>query len=466
MRLNLLDMNCPGACPGLWSHPRDQTTSYHQLDYWLNLARLLEEGLFDSLFIADILGVYDVYGSDAAAAIRYAVEFPVNDPMLLVSAMASVTSNLAFGVTGTLSYEHPYAFARRASTLDHLTAGRFSWNIVTGYLASAARAFGLKDQLTHDQRYDFGEEYLEVVYKLWEGSWEDDAVQRDKASGFFARPEKIHKITHAGRYFEMEAFHLCEPSPQRTPVLFQAGASNRGREFAARHAECIFISGLTPAMAAETVADIRARAARYGRRRSDIRIYNGLCPIVAHTDKKAQDKFEDYQEHVSLERALTLFSGYTGIDFSGLDLDTHLDYFESNAIQTFVEIFTKADPSRIWTIGEVANFLGLGGFAPIEVGSAQTLANRMQTWMEQADLDGFNLVYVVAPDDVRDFIKLVLPELQRRDLYHRSYAPGTFREKLFGSGYRHLPKTHPAAHFRQGATRDAATVPQFAHNFT
>ena len=154
IRLNLLEMNCPGACPGLWAHPRDETWNYNSLGYWTQLAQLLERGLFDSLFIADVLGIYDVYGGNADAAIRHAVEFPVNDPLLLVSAMAAATESLCFGVTGTVSYEHPYSFARRVSTLDHLTEGRFAWNIVTGYLASAARAFGQQDQLTHDERYE------------------------------------------------------------------------------------------------------------------------------------------------------------------------------------------------------------------------------------------------------------------------------------------------------------------------
>ncbi len=451
IRLNLLEMNCVGACPGMWTHPSDETSSYTSLDYWVSLARLLERGLFDSLFIADILGVYDVYGGNADAALRHAVEFPVNDPLMLVSAMAAATTHLGFGVTGTLSYEPPYSFARRVSTLDHLSGGRFAWNVVTGYLASAARAFGLKDQLTHDERYDFGDEYMEVVYKLWEGSWEDDAVIRDKGSGIFAHPEKIHKITHAGRYFETEGYHLCEPSPQRTPVLFQAGSSDRGREFAARHAECVFISGLTPATAAETVADIRARAARFGRGRDDILIFNGLCVVTGSSDEDAQEKFRDYKNHVNIERMLTLFSGYTGVDFAGWDPDTRLDYFESNAIQTFVENFTTSDPGRVWTLRDIAEFLGIGGFAPYEVGAATTIADRMRDWMEVADLDGFNLVYVTSPGDVVDIVDLVIPELQRRGLYKTAYAPGTLRQKFFGRDRRLLPNNHPAARFRYPA---------------
>src|SRR5262245_28441445 len=303
MRLNALDMNCVGCCPGLWLHPEDQTIRYNTLEYWTEMARLLERGLFDSLFIADIFGVYDVYGGNADAAFRNAVEFPVNDPFLLVPAMATVTRHLGFGITGTVTYEPPYSFARRLSTLDHLTGGRLAWNIVTGYLDSAAKAFGLDRQLPHDERYVMAEEFMEVVYKLWEGSWEDDAVLRDKANGIFARPEKIHKVNHHGKYFRMDGYHLCEPSPQRTPFLFQAGASPRGRDFAARHAECAFISGRNPKMAADTVVDLRQRVEALGRDPSTFVICTALTVIAAPTDAEAEAKIADYQRHVSPEGA-------------------------------------------------------------------------------------------------------------------------------------------------------------------
>ncbi len=448
IRLNLLEMNCVGACPGLWTHPLDQTLNYTSLSYWTKLAKVLERGLFDSLFIADIFGLYDVFGGNGDAAISHGVEFPVNDPFMLVPAMAAVTRHLGFGVTGTLSYEPPYSFARRVSTLDHLTGGRFAWNIVTGYLSSAARGFGLADQLPHDERYAMADEFMEVVYKLWEGSWSDDAVLRDKATGVFARHDRIVPVAHKGRYFKVDGYHLCEPSPQRTPVLFQAGSSEKGRDFAARHAECVFISGLTPAMAAETVADIRQRAAHYGRSRSDLMIFNALCVITGENDAAAQAKAADYERHVDLDRMLTLFSGYTGIDFAEWDPDVPLEHFETDAIRSFVENFTLADPSRNWTLREIARFMGLGGFAPIEIGAPETIAKRMAHWMNVADLDGFNLAYVVSPVDVSDFVDLVVPELQQRGLYKTAYRPGTMREKLFPATGPRLGRNHPVDRFR------------------
>src|ERR1700684_3056601 len=243
IRLNAFAMNCVAhQSPGLWTHPRDRTADYNRLPYWLDCASALERGRFACLCLPAVLGVYDVFGGSPAAALRNAAQTPVNDPMLVIPAMAAVTEHLGFGVTSNLSYEPPYTFARRMSTLDHLTEGRIGWNIVTGYLDSAALAMGLTEQIAHDERYDRADEYLDVTYKLWEGSWEDDAVVRDRSARVFADPQKIHKVNHHGRYYDVEGYHLSEPSPQRTPVLFQAGSSGRGQAFAIRHAECVFVS--------------------------------------------------------------------------------------------------------------------------------------------------------------------------------------------------------------------------------
>jgi long-chain alkane monooxygenase len=243
IRLNAFEMNCiTHQSPGLWRHPRDRAWQYKDLDYWTDLARILEGGKFDAIFIADVLGVYDVLDGNVDAAARQAAQIPVNDPLQLVPAMATVTRDLGFGLTASVSFEHPYPFARRLSTLDHLTKGRAAWNVVTSYLESGAKNVGLIGQADHDERYEIAEEYLEVCYELWEGSWEDGAVLRDRACGIFVDPAKVHPIRHKGRYFDTPGVHLCEPSPQRTPLLFQAGSSPRGKRFAGKHAECVFVS--------------------------------------------------------------------------------------------------------------------------------------------------------------------------------------------------------------------------------
>src|SRR5690606_5364187 len=217
--------------PGLWTHPDDQAHRYTDLEYWIELAELLERGGFDSLFLADVLGVYDVYQGTAEAAIRGGVQIPVNDPLLAVPAMAAVTEHLGFGVTVSLTYEQPYSFARRMTTLDHLTKGRVAWNIVTSYLDSAARNLGLDEQISHAAQYASGEEFVELCYKRWQYPGEHYPVVSDARPGHFADPAEVHDIEHLGKYFRVPGVFRSERPPQRTPVRDQAGASSRGRAF-------------------------------------------------------------------------------------------------------------------------------------------------------------------------------------------------------------------------------------------
>lgn len=451
IRLNAFEMNSVvHQSPGLWAHPRDRAETYRDLEHWTTLARILERGKFDGIFLADVLGVYDVYGGSADVALKYGVQVPVNDPSLLIPAMALVTEHLGFGVTCTLSYEPPYSFARRMSTLDHLTKGRVAWNIVTGYLESAAKGMGLRAQLGHDQRYDMADEYMEVVYKLWEGSWEDGAVRRDRQAGIFADPAKVHKIRHEGPYYRVDAIHLCEPSPQRTPVLFQAGASGRGRDFAAAHAECVFISGPRKEVVAPYVADLRRRAALRGRGPADIAVFAMATVITGRDASEAAAKHEEYRRYVNHEAALALFSGWTGIDFSKYALDDPLRHVETDAIRSAVEAFTSGDRSRVWTVRELAEHVAIGGRGPVLVGSPSQIADELVAWVEATDIDGFNLAYAVMPETFADFVDLVVPELQRRGVYKRDYRSGTLRQKLFGADRARLPENHPGAAYRQG----------------
>lgn len=451
IRLNAFDMNCVvHQSPGLWTHPRDQADRYNTLDYWVDLARLLERGKFDALFMADVLGIYDVYKGGPETALEQAVQVPVNDPLMVIPAMALVTEHLGFGVTCALSYEHPYPFARRMSTLDHLTKGRIGWNIVTGYLESAARGMGMTEQVGHDERYAVAEDYMQAVYKLWEASWEDDAVLRDRTSRRFADPSKIHRISHQGQYFQVDAIHLCEPSPQRTPVLYQAGASTRGRQFAADHAECVFINGPSRKVVGNIVADIRRRAREAGRDPADLSVFTMMTVITGRTRAEAQAKYQEYLGYVNEDAALTLMSGWTGLDFAAMPPDEPLRFTEkANAMLSALEGFTISDPDRQWTVREIARHAAIGGRGPVIVGSAEDVANEFQAWIAETDIDGFNLAYAVTPETFSDIIDLVVPILQERGVYKRDYAPGTLREKLNGPGRARLPESHPAAKVRR-----------------
>jgi FMN-dependent oxidoreductase (nitrilotriacetate monooxygenase family) len=294
--LNAFNMNCVGHINhGLWTHPRDRSSDYNTIEHWTDMARTLERGLFDGLFIADIVGVYDLYQGNVDTTLRESIQLPVNDPLMLVSAMAAVTQHLGFGVTVNLTYEQPYLLARRFSTLDHLTRGRIGWNIVTGYLDSAARAMGLSGQVAHDERYDRADEYLEVLYKLWEGSWEEGAVRADKAARVFADPARVHKVRHDGRYYKVDGYHLSEPSPQRTPVLFQAGSSGRGQRFAGRHAECVFISPPSKEAARKSVQSLREQLVQAGRRPDDVKVFVGAAVVTGATHKQARVARPDWR---------------------------------------------------------------------------------------------------------------------------------------------------------------------------
>ncbi|EUB97841.1 FMN-dependent oxidoreductase, nitrilotriacetate monooxygenase family [Rhizobium sp. CF080] len=446
IRFNAFDMNCVGHIQqGLWAHPRDQSHRYTQLRYWTDYAKKLEAGLFDGIFLADVLGVNDVFGGSNAAALRGAVQVPVNDPLLLVPAMAGVTEHLSFGVTANLTHEPPFVFARRMSTLDHLTGGRIGWNIVTGYLDSAAKAIGLEGVAAHDDRYDLADEYMEIMYRLWEGSWEEDAVVFDRANRVYADPAKVDKVHHRGKQYGIEAIHLCEPSPQRTPVLYQAGSSTRGRQFAATHAECVFVNGQKIEGVKGIVDDIRARAVEYGRNAEDVKVFVGATIVTGRTEKEAREKFEDYRAYASSEGALVHAAGSLGIDFAKYDLDEPIETGKSSAIVSNVEAMTRTAGPQ-WTKRKLLEQMVLGSRQAPMIGSAQQIAGNLAAWMDQAGVDGFNLSRTVVPECFDDIIELVIPILQERGLYKTGYREGPFREKLFGTP--RLPERHIAARYR------------------
>ncbi len=445
--LNAFNMNCVGHINhGLWTHPRDTSSQYKTLEYWTELAQLLERGLFDGLFIADIVGVYDIYQDSVDVTLKESIQLPVNDPLLLVSAMAAVTRHLGFGLTANLTYEAPYLFARRLSTLDHLTRGRVGWNIVTGYLDSAAKAMGLTQQVEHDRRYDQADEYLEVLYKLWEGSWEDDAVIEDRERRIYAQPEKVHKVEHEGEFYRVQGYHLCEPSPQRTPLLFQAGSSARGLQFAGQHAECVFISGQNKQATRAQVDKVRDAARAAGRDPQAVKVFMGITVIVAATQAQARAKHDEYRSYASAEAGVAHFAASTAIDFARYELDEPIQYIKGNAIESA----TKTLQNNDWTRRKLLDQHALGGRYITLVGDPEQVADELEAWIAETGLDGFNLTRTVTPESYADFIDLVIPVLQARGSYKTAYAQGTLREKVFGQGPG-LPEGHAGFSYKRGA---------------
>jgi long-chain alkane monooxygenase len=453
LRFNAFNMTAPSHnWAGLWSHPRDASTAYNTIDYWVDYAKTAERGLLDGVFLADVFGVYDVFGSGPETAITHGVQLPNAEPTLLVSAMAHATKHLGFGITSNLSFEHPYQTARRFSTLDHLTRGRIGWNIVTGYLDSGARGMGHAGGQAHDDRYDAADDFLAAAYKLWEGSWQPGAVRRYRQARVFADPAKIHRVRHDGPYYRVDGIHLAEPSPQRTPLLYQAGTSRRGRAFAARHAEAVFLNGQTRPILAKAVCEIRSAAKEFGRDPYDIRFFAGATIIVAPTRAEAKDLLEDYARHVDVNGQLALLSGWTGIDFSTYRPDQPVEYVKSNAIQSMVENFTVRSERPV-KIGDLASLSPAGARSPFIVGSPQDVTDELMAWAAETDVDGFNLFRLVVPESLEAFVDLVVPELQSRGVYKTSYREGTLREKLFPGRGPLLHDTHPGSRYR--CPRDA-----------
>jgi len=447
--LNAFDMSCvTHQAPGLWRHPDNRAHEYTDLEHWTHVAKVLERGRFDAIFLADVLGIYDVYRGTGAASLIDSDQIPLNDPIPQISAMAAVTEHLGFGVTVAPTYEQPYLLARRLSTLDHLTKGRIGWNVVTSYLESAAVNLGLTTQIAHDDRYEIAEEFLDVEYKLWEASWEDDAVVRDRERGVYTDPTKVHPIGHDGPLYKVPGIHLAEPSPQRTPVIFQAGASPRGREFAARHGEAIFINALKPELTRPITDDIRDRAERQGRPRDSVKILILATVVTGATDEEARAKHEDYLRYASPEGALALYGGWSGLDLSSFDPEEGLRYVDTDAVRSALSVFTTSDPDSTWTPLDLARYIAIGGIGPVIVGGPKTVADELERWVEEAGIDGFNLAYVVTPGTMEDFVEHVVPELQARGRVWADYPEGTLRARLNESGSPVVPEWHPAHRYR------------------
>ncbi len=446
--LNLFEMNCVSHIThGLWRIPGNGRTRFNDIEYWTELAQLLESGGFDAVFLADVIGAYDVFRGGPETAIREGLQIPSNDPMLVVPAMAAVTKNLGFGITFSTTYEPPFAFARRMSTLDHLTKGRVGWNIVTSYLPNAARNFGLPDQIDHDTRYEIADEYLDVLYKLWEGSWDDDAVIEDRERGIYADPSKVRYIDHAGPRFSVAGPHLSSPSAQRTPFLIQATQSSRGIEFAGRHAELIFTGGTSFEQVSGTIARIRDELERQDRPRDAIKFVVGATVIVAETHEAAEVKLREYEEYASIDGVLA----HASLPFDPTVHDGDITLGEALRREGRADDLQAAFLPKELTVAEfLKSMKGFHRKPFMAVGSPVEVADEIESWLVEHDIDGINLVQYHSYDTAKDFIEYAVPELRRRGRLREAYTPGeTLRERVHGAGPR-VAETHPAARFRGG----------------
>ncbi|HWW34955.1 MAG TPA: NtaA/DmoA family FMN-dependent monooxygenase [Xanthobacteraceae bacterium] len=271
----------------MWAHPRDKIGyDYARPPFWQEMGRILERGKFDAIFLADVLAPYDVYKDSYEDTVRYAVQCPVHDPVALVPVIGCATEKLGIGITISTTFDTPYGMVRRLSTLDHLTEGRLGWNVVTSYSQNEFKAMGLKEMVPHEERYERADEFIEVCNRLWD-SWENDAIIADAETGIYADPTKVHRVEHNGKYYRCNSPSFVRPSPQRRPVIWQAGQSGRGRDYAAKHAEAVFSIQPTAQAMRSYADDLRARAVAQGRRPDDIKIIFAL-QVVVDESRRAQ----------------------------------------------------------------------------------------------------------------------------------------------------------------------------------
>ncbi|EMG46436.1 dmoA Dimethyl-sulfide monooxygenase [Candida maltosa Xu316] len=459
---NSFAMGCSGLqCPGLWKHPDDRSRDYNKLEYWINLATLLEKGKFQAMFIPDVLGPYDVYNGprnfDAVA--RSGAQFPTIEPGALVSAMAAVTKDIGFGLTFSTMSENPYHLARRLATLDSLTSGRVGWNVVSGYLDSAARNLLNGEPLPdHSERYERTQEYIDVIYKLLLSSWADDAVELK--NGVFSNPDKIREINHEGKFFTVPGPGITEPTLQRMPVVAQAGTSKAGKEFAAKNAELVFITTFSPQELGKQIKEIKKIAKeKYGRPEGSIKFLQLITPIVGETHEAAAEKYKEYQSYGDLEGAQALFGGWTSYDLSKYRMDENITETSTNAVKSFLELWNKTSPGEPENVSktraDIAKQITVGGLGPVFYGTPQEVADEIERWVDISGVDGFNVTYAITPGTFEEFIEFVIPELQKRGLAQTEYPevdhPLTFREQLFGSDRKephYFLESHPAYDLR------------------
>ena len=409
-----------------WSHPTDnRLAAMADLKLWIDMAKTLERGLFDALFFADTPGVFDRYHDRMDEAIRYGVCWPTMDPITLLGAIAGATEHLGLAATVSTGPHHPYSVVRQLSTLDYMSGGRVGWNIVTGHLRGEHRAYGLTE-LPHDARYDRAEEYMDVCYALW-NSVGADAIIADKATGIFADPDKIAKVEHNGEFFNCNTVAPALPSPQGRPVLYQAGSSGRGQQFAFKHADVIFaIQPNLPGMK-KFMDDFRAASVAQGRLKAP-GVTFGIQPIVGGTEEEAKKKLNDLIEKMHFDGALSRLSGTMGVDFSGMDLDQPLVEMQTQGSQGLMKAFSNIVDDKPLTLRDVAIRWGLSVGMPQIVGSPEQVADQLEHIWRETGCHGYNVTPHVMPVSINDIVDEVVPILQKRGVYPTEYQGKTLRE--------------------------------------
>ncbi|MFF5081598.1 LLM class flavin-dependent oxidoreductase [Actinoplanes sp. NPDC000266] len=407
----------PGAAPGF-------LTAAH----YARIARTLESGLFDFAFVPDALSVPRSLGDSFEPAVKWGSGTPRLDPVPVISVMAAATTHLGVAATVSTGYHEPYNVAREFATIDHLTGGRSGWNVVTSFQDAEARNFGQDRLPPRPRRYARAEEFLEVATRLWD-SWGDDAIVGDKTSGVFGRPERVEAIDHDGELFTVQGPLSVPRPPQGYPVIIQAGASESGRDFAARWADVIFCSHESLESAVAFYADVKARAAAHGRDPSQIKILPAATPVIGRDIEDALAKHEAFADLVSVEAGLSRLAYHVNVDLTKYDVDGPLPALDEVGVEGhYREVVEFAEREKL-TVGQIGRWYGARTEGRL-LGSAADIAGTIEQWVAARAADGFVIQATHVPGAFDEFVTEVVPELQRRGLFRTAYEGTTLREHL------------------------------------
>lgn len=417
----------PGR-PGGWRYP-DSVPGWLSAEYYQNIARTLEDGRFDLAFFADILSVPDRFGSSTDSQLRNGALGSLRlDPLHVLTSMGAVTKHLGLAATVSTTYAQPFTVARSFATLDHLTAGRAAWNVVTSFQESEARNFNRDEQFPREKRYERADEFLEVAGKLWD-SWEDDALVLDAETPLFAEPSKVHAIDHKGEWFTVQGPLNVPRPPQGYPVVIQAGASTKGKDFAARWSDVIFCSHASLESAQDFYREIKERAAAHGRDPRQVKILPSIAPVVGPTTEVAQQTADLLFDLVPPLGGLSTLAYHLDVDLSTFPLDERLPDVEVPGVEGHYREVREITEREGLTLRELGKQYGgrvEGGF----VGTAADVADGLEQWFTEGACDGFMVQAPYQPGGFEDFTRQVVPELQKRGLFRTEYEGATLRENL------------------------------------
>jgi FMN-dependent oxidoreductase (nitrilotriacetate monooxygenase family) len=422
--------NCTNL-PCSWRHPESRDDA-HSADYYQEIARILEAGKFHLAFFDDRLAMPDRYGNDHAHTVEYGIRATKMDPLIVLMTMGAVTSRLGLASTCSTTYFEPFDVARRFATLDLMTNGRAAWNVVTSVNDGEALNMGRDEHLPHDLRYDRADEFMEVVLGHWD-TWDDGAIIVDKSTGRYADPSRVRRLDHRGKFYKSRGPFTVPRSAQGHPVIVQAGASGRGQRFAGRWGEVIFAAARNVEAAREGYQAVKGEAARLGRNPDHVYVCNILMPVCGASRAEAEDKMALISKLPLEIDALSLLAEALNFDFAAKGIDEPFTTVELEGMTGMLGIRDgvlrrtgKSNPSA----RDFIAFSGRGQVESAVVGSPTEVADVMEDLFTSRGCDGFVVAATHVPGAYADFVRHVVPELQRRGLYHEDYAGTTLRENL------------------------------------